>query len=158
MSLKRLKLVKANDNEMLTSYIHGEGAIGVIVKLCADKPEALDNADVKELAFNLCLHIAAFNPLYLDRSKVDQAWVKEQEEIFRAQMAQDESLRGKPEKVLGGILQGKVNKLLKESCMMDQGYVKEEKIPVSKAIEDVGKKAGAKLAVTDYVYFKVGQS
>jgi len=156
MGLKRLCLVKASPNEYLTQYIHGDGNIGIVVKCESDKPEIFKNEEVKAFVFTLALHIAAFNPAAIDRSKVDQGWLKEQEGIFKVQMDKDEKLAGKPEKVLEGILQGKVNKFLSEICLMEQGYVKEEKITVQKAIEDCAKKAGAKLVLTDYVYYKVG--
>ena len=156
MGLKRIRLVKAGLNEYITQYIHGDGNIGVVVKCESDKPEIFKNEDVKSFIFSLALHIAAFNPAAIDRSKIDQAWLKEQEEIFKVQMEKDEKLKGKPDNVLAGILQGKVNKYLSEICLMEQGYVKDEKLTVAKAIEECGKKAGAKLAVNDYVYYKVG--
>jgi len=156
MGLKRLCFVKASSNEYLTQYIHGDGNIGIIVKCEADKPEIFKTEDVKSFAFSLALHIAAFNPLALDRSKVDQGFLKEQEGIFSKQMEQDEKLKGKPENVLKGILQGKVNKYLSEICLLEQGYVKDEKLTVAKAIEECSKKAGAKLAINDFVYYKVG--
>jgi elongation factor Ts len=158
MGIKRICLVKASPNEYLTQYIHGDGKIGIVVKCESDKPEIFKDEEVKSFVFSLALHIAAFNPAAIDRSKIDSAWLKEQEEIFRVQMEKDEKLKGKPDKVLVGILQGKVNKHLSEICLMEQGYVKDEKITVAKAIEECAKKAGAKLAVNDYVYYKVGQS
>jgi elongation factor Ts len=156
MGLKRLVLVKASSNEYLTQYIHGDGKIGVVVKCETDKPEIFDNEEVKSFIFTLALHIAAFNPTAIDRSKIDKGWLKEQEDIFRAQMEKDEKLKGKPENVLNGILQGKVNKFLSEICLLEQGYVKDEKMTVAKAVEECAKKAGAKLSVNDYVYYKVG--
>jgi len=156
MGLKRLRLVKASSNEYLTQYIHGDGKIGIVVKCESDKPEIFKTEEVKTFVFSLALHIAAFNPTAIDRNKIDEGWLKEQEGIFRVQMEKDEKLAGKPEKVLGGILQGKVNKYLSEICLLEQGYVKDEKITVAKAIEECAKKAGAKLAVNDYVYYKVG--
>ena len=158
MSLKRLCLVKASSNESLTQYIHGDGNIGVVVKCESDKPEIFKDEEVKSFIFSLALHIAAFNPFALNRAAVDQNWLKEQEEIFKVQMEKDEKLKGKPENVLNGILQGKVNKHLSEICLMEQGYVKDEKLTVAKAIEECAKKAGAKLSVTGYYYLKVGQS
>jgi len=158
MGLKRLCLVKASSNEYLTQYIHGDGNIGVVVKCETDKPEIFKNEEVKSFIFSIALHIAAFNPAAIDRSKIDQKWLKEQEEIFKSQMDKDEKLKGKPEKVLDGILQGKVNKYLSEICLLEQGYVKDEKLTVAKAIEECAKKAGAKLAVNNYVYYKVGQA
>ncbi len=157
MGLKRLCQVKASSNEFLTQYIHGDGNIGVVVKCESDKPEIFKTEDVKSFIFSIALHIAAFNPLAIDKTKVDQAWLKEQEEIFKVQMGQDEKLKGKPENVLEGILKGKVSKYLSEICLMDQGYVKDEKITVAKAVEECGKKAGAKLTVTEYVYYRVGE-
>jgi len=157
MSLRRVKTVKAAAGEYLVSYIHGEGAIGVLVKFSADKPEAFAGEEMKAFAFSVALHVAAFNPMSLDQSKVDAAWLKEQEDIFRKQMEQDEGMKGKPAGVLENILKGKVGKFLKEICLMDQGYVKDEKMTVSQALADAGKKAGAKIAIEDYVYFRVGQ-
>ncbi|MDR0464941.1 MAG: translation elongation factor Ts [Treponema sp.] len=156
MGLKRLLQVKAAPAEYLVRYIHGDGNIGVVVKCGSDKPEIFKDEEVKAFIFSLALHIAAFNPKALDRSKIDQGWLKEQEGIFKVQMEKDEKLKGKPENVLVGILKGKVNKFLSEICMMEQGYVKDEKLTVAKAIEECAQKSGAKLAINDYVYFKVG--
>jgi len=156
MGLKRLRLVSASSNEYLAKYIHGENDIGIVVKCESDKPEIFKTEEVKSFVFSLALHIAAFNPFALERSKIDQNWIKEQEEIFSKQMEKDEKLKGKPPEALAKILQGKVNKYLSEICLLEQGYVKDEKITVAKAIEECAKKAGAKLAVNEYVYFKVG--
>jgi len=156
MGLKRLCLIKASSNELLTQYIHGDGNIGVIVKCESDKPEIFKDEEVKGFIFTLALHIAAFKPVAIDRTKVDQEWLKEQEGIFKTLMDKDEKLAGKPENVLSGILQGKVTKYLSEICFMEQGYIKDEKITVAKAIEECAKKCGAKLTVSDYVYYKVG--
>ena len=161
MGLKRLRLVTAGSGEYLTIYTHGEdnigvGNIGVVVKASTDKAEIFNDEEVKAFVFSLALHIAAFNPYALDKSKIDPAYIKDQEEIFRKQMEQDEKLKGKPANVLEGILKGKISKHLSEICLLEQGYVKDEKLSVAKAIDEAGKKAGAKLEIADYVYFKVG--
>jgi len=156
MTLKRLMTVDAGPNDYLCKYIHGDGAIGVVVKLSADKADVLKTEDVKGFAFTIALHIAAFNPQALSKEKIDSAWLAEQEDIFRKQMEQDESVKGKPANVIDNILKGKVSKFLKEICLLDQGYVKDEKLSVAKALEEAGKKAGAVLSVSDYAYYKVG--
>ncbi|MDR0584198.1 MAG: translation elongation factor Ts [Treponema sp.] len=156
MGLKRIKLVKAGANEYLTRYIHGDGTIGVVVKCDSDKPEIFKDEEVKAFIFSLALHVAAFNPHALDRSKIDPEWLKEQEDIFRKQMEQDEKLRDKPANVLEGILKGKVNKYLSDICLLEQAYVKDEKLTVAKALAECAKKAGAALNISDYVYYKVG--
>ncbi|MDR1374079.1 MAG: translation elongation factor Ts [Treponema sp.] len=157
MSLKRIKTMKAAADEYLTRYIHGDGAIGVVVKLGSDKPEVFGNEEVKNFAFSLALHVAAFNPLALDRGKIEPAFLKEQEEIFRKQMEQDEKVQGKPANVIENILKGKINKYLADICFLEQSYVKDEKLTVTQALAECGKKLGAKLTINDYIYFKVGQ-
>ena len=156
MSLKRIKTITAGANEYLTSYIHGDGNIGVVVKCTSDKPEIFKDEEVKAFVFSLALHIAAFNPYALDKSKIDPAYITEQEEIFRKQMEKDEKLKEKPANVLEGILKGKLNKHLSEICLLEQAYVKDEKLTVAQALAEAGKKAGAALSIADYVYFKVG--
>ena len=156
MSLKRVHTLKAGENEFLTSYIHGEGAIGVVVKAASDKAEAFSNPEVKDFIFTIALHVAAFNPTALDQTKIDPGWLKEQEDIFRKQMEQDEAMKGKAANVLENILKGKVSKFLKDICLMDQAYVKDEKMNVAQALKDAGKRFGVNLSIPEYVYFRVG--
>ncbi|MDR0706265.1 MAG: translation elongation factor Ts [Treponema sp.] len=157
LALKRLKRVVAADNEYLTRYIHGDGNIGIVVKLSADKSGAFESADAENFAYSLAMHIAAFTPVVIDQAKLDPAFIKEQEEIFRKQIDTDEGLKGKSEQQKQGILKGKLNKYLKSICMLDQGYIKDEKITVAQALDNFGKQTGAKVCIADYVYFKVGQ-
>jgi elongation factor Ts len=134
MSLKRIKTVKAEAHEYLTQYIHGDGTIGVVVKLGSDKPEVFTRDDVKEFAFNIALHITAFNPLALDKTKIDPEFLKEQESLFRTQLERDEKLQGKPANVIDTILKGKVTKYLSEICLLEQGYVKDDALTVAQAL------------------------
>jgi elongation factor Ts len=101
--------------------------------------------------------VAAFNPMALDRSRIDPAFLREQEEIFRKQMEQDEKVKGKPANVIENILKGKISKFLADICLLEQGYVKDEKLTVTQALAECGKKFEAKLSINDYIYFKVGQ-
>ncbi|MDR1072487.1 MAG: translation elongation factor Ts [Treponema sp.] len=157
LALKRLKRVVAADNECLTRYIHGDGNIGIVVKLSADKNGAFKDAESENFAYSLAMHIAAFTPVVIDQTKLAPTFVTEQEEIFRKQIDADESLKGKNEQQKQGILKGKLNKYLKSICMLDQGYIKDEKITVAQALDNFGKQTGAKICIAEYVYFKVGQ-
>ena len=156
MGLKRLKAITAGPDESFTQYSHGDGNIGVVIKCRSDNPEIFKNEETQSFMFTLALHIAAFNPYALDKSKIDPAYIAEQEDIFRKQMEKDEKLKDKPANVLDGVLKGKINKHLSEICLLEQGYVKDEKLTVAQALAEYGKKAGAKLEITDYTYFKVG--
>jgi len=154
LSIKTYKTLKVGAGEVVVQYIHGEGRIGVLTKLkVADAAKASAPA-VAQLGFDLALHAAAFNPTYLDRSKVDAAWLKEQEEIMRVRDA--EQLTGKPENIVAGIMKGKVEKFLKQISFVDQPFVKDDKLTVLQAADKVGKEVGAKVELVEYVYVQIG--
>jgi len=153
LMLKRFQVMEAKENEFLMDYIHGEGRIGVIVKLKLSDPSLGDNEQVKKTAFDLALHVAAFSPLYLNRDAVDPAYLKEQEEIF---IKQAEKL-GKPENVIQGIVKGKINKHFSEICFVDQGFVRDEKQKVSAVMKNLSKEVGGDIEIADYLYFKLGE-
>jgi elongation factor Ts len=152
ISIKRFKTFEVADNEFCMDYIHGEGGIGVLVKMSADNNSLFENEKVKEFAFDCALHIAAFNPLYLSKDDVDEAYINEQTEIF---MKQAQNL-GKPENVLQGIVKGKLNKHFSQICLLDQPFVKDDKNSLQKVLDSVGKEAGGKLKIEDFVYYRVG--
>jgi elongation factor Ts len=158
IALKRVRLITAGAGEYLHAYVHGEGTLAVVVKFRADKAEAFANEKVKAFVHDVALHIAAFNPLFLDDTKPAPAWIEEQKEIFQKQIELDEKMKGKPEKVIQGAAAGKLKKLMSEICLLNQGFVKEEKTPVAQALAAVAKEAGAKLEIVDFVYIKVGEA
>jgi elongation factor Ts len=153
ITLRRLKVMETNEKDLLLDYIHGEGKIGVMVKFTLSDPSLKDNPRVKEVAFDLTLHTAAFAPLFLKRDQVQQSYLKEQEEIFTKQA---EKL-GKPEKVLKGIVQGKMNKHLAEICFVDQPFVKDQNLKVSKVLDQLNKEIGGQVQIGEYLYYKVGE-
>ena len=158
MALKRVRLVTAGKDEYVHAYVHGEGGLAVVVKFRSDKAEAFANDQVKAFVHDVALHIAAFNPMFLDETKPAPAWIEEQKEIFAKQIELDEKMKGKPDKVIQGAAAGKLKKLLAETCLLNQGFVKEEKTPVGQAIAAVAKEAGIKLEIVDYLYVKIGES
>jgi elongation factor Ts len=153
MTLKRIYLEDYSDNDLVVDYLHNGGQIGVLIKLKCDSPKTASNEEVKALAFDLALHAAAFNPTYLNRDAVDPVYLKEQEEIFQKQV---ESM-DKPANVIQGIIKGKLNKHLSQICFVDQSFVKNDKISVKKAIEEVAKSVGGSVELGKYVYFMIGE-
>ena len=153
ISIKRFRTFAVEDDELCVDYVHGEGSIGVIVKIKADDKQILSNDKVKEFAFDCALHIAAYNPMFLSKDSVDPEYAREQSEIFMKQAANLD----KPEKVINGIVQGKLNKLYSQICLLDQPFVKDDKNSLGKVLEALGKEAGGKLSITDYAYFRVGE-
>ncbi|MFP4153160.1 MAG: translation elongation factor Ts [Alkalispirochaeta sp.] len=154
MSVRRFATIEKGPGEVFATYIHGEsGRMGGIVKVAAEPADILENQNVKDFAFDLALHLVAFRPIYLSTDTVDEAYKKEQEEIF---MKQAENL-GKPEKVLQGIVQGKLKKHFAEVCFTEQGFVKDEKKSVAAVAKEVGQAAGGTLSITGYLVYVVGE-
>ncbi|MEN6363919.1 MAG: translation elongation factor Ts [Rectinema sp.] len=158
ITLKRALYFSAGKGEYLHSYVHGEGKVGVVVKAKSDKPEAFANDNVKAFVHDVALHIAAFNPMFLDQTKPEASWVAEQEEIFAKQVELDEKMKSKPANVIQGILKGKLRKLMSELSLLDQGFVKDEKMTVAAAMAAVAKEAGCALSLVDYCYVRVGEA
>lgn len=155
MAVRRGEVIEADADESLTDYVHGDsGRIGVIVKIKADKPELLSQEPVASFAFDLALHVAAFRPQFLSAETVDEKYRTEQEEIFVAQARQLD----KPENILQGIAKGKMKKHLSQICLLEQGFVKDEKRPVSQVAKDLSKEVGGDISVTGYVYYSVGEA
>ncbi len=158
ITLKRVVRVEAKAGQYVHSYMHGEGKIGVIVTATSDKPEVFKNDELATFIHDVALHIAAFRPMFLEQSRIDAGWIKEQEEIFQKQVEGDEKMKGKPANVVQGILKGKLNKLMSDICLLDQGFVRDEKQKVSAVMAGLGKTLGAKLSLVDYVYVRVGEA
>lgn len=158
IALKRVRYFAAGFGEYLHTYIHGEGRITVIVKAKSSSASTFADEKVKAFIHDVALHIAAFNPMFLDQSKPDPDWVKEQQEIFAKQVELDEKMKSKPANVIEGILKGKLKKLMADVCLMDQGFVKDEKMTVTAAMNAVKKETGTDFAIVDYAYIKVGDA
>lgn len=152
MALKRVYLAEYPESDIVVDYLHNGGQIGVLINLSCDSATTAQNADVKALGFDLALHAAAFNPSFLNRSKVEPSYLEEQEAIFKKQAENMD----KPEKVIQGIIKGKLNKHLSQICFVDQNFVKNDKISVKKAIEEVAKSVGGTIELKDYTYFMIG--
>ncbi|MGI5172011.1 elongation factor Ts [Treponema sp. OMZ 840] len=152
MNVNRVQLVEVPAGAAAATYVHSDGKTGVITVFGCDPASSADNADIKQFAFDCCLHIAAFAPRYIKREDVDAAYIDEQKEIFTAQTAELD----KPDNVKAGIVQGKLNKHLAEICFMDQMFVKDDKVSVAKKMEQVGKETNTKLNLLTVVNFQLG--
>jgi len=152
MSLSRIASIKASDNEILARYIHSDKKTAAVVVLKADKEQALEAEDVKQFAFDCCLHLAAFLPAYIKVEDVDASYIQEQTEIFNGQVAELD----KPEKVKEGIVKGKLNKHLAEVCFLEQMFVKDDKVSVKAKLAEIGKKVGAALEFSNVVLWQLG--
>ena len=154
LSIRRFEKVVA-ENGCVVSYVHGGGRIGVIVEADTD----VVNDAIKEALTNVAMQVAALNPKYVSTDEVSEEYKAHEKEILMAQIANDPKMAGKPEKVIEGAVIGRLNKELKEVCLLEQPYVKAEdgKQTVAKYIEEVGKANNAKLIVKKFVRFETGE-
>ena len=125
MSIRRF--VRYETNNLLESYIHGDGKIAVLVEM--------ENGS-HELAKDICMQIAAARPEYLDREAVPQARLEKEMEILKAQAMNE----GKPEAIAEKIVQGRLGKFYSEICLVEQEFVKDSDIKVGKLLQDKGAK------------------
>ena len=127
--------------------------------MIVDANTTVVNDDVKEAMTNIAMQIAALSPKYVDRSEVSADYIAHEEEILRAQIMNDPKESQKPEKVIEGMIKGRINKELKDICLVDQVYVKAEdgKQTVEKYLEEVSKKVGADIKVNRFVRFETGE-
>ena len=135
-------------------YIHMGGKVGVLVNLAV---EGIDADKVTELGKDVAMQICAMNPSFLDKSDVDQATLDKEKEIQLAQMANDPKMAAKPDKVKEGIVMGKLGKYYEENCLLQQAFVKENKISVEKHVAEVAKQLGGKITVKAFTRFATGE-
>ena len=154
MNIRRFKQV-VEENGVVVSYIHAGGRIGVLV----DVETSVVNDAVKEMGKNIAMQIAALNPKYTSRDEVSAEFIEHEKGILMAQIQNDPKEASKPEKVIQGMIQGRINKEMKEICLLDQTYVKAEdgKQSVAQYVAQVAKENSAKITVKGFVRFETGE-
>ncbi|KFX58292.1 elongation factor Ts [Clostridium botulinum] len=139
----------AVDNGVVKSYIHGGGRIGVLVEVACD----VESPAVEEVAKELCMQIAAANPLFLSKEEVDQDSIEKEKEIYRVQALNE----GKPEKIVEKMVMGRIQKYYKEVCLLEQLWVKDGDKTITKFIDEKAKEAGSAIKVNRFVRFERGE-
>ncbi len=154
MNIRRFQQME-EENGFVASYIHAGGKIGVLV----DVETNVVNDAVKEMARNVAMQIAALKPQFTNRNEIDEAFIEHEKSILMAQIQNDPKEASKPEKVIQGMIQGRINKELKEFCLLDQVYVKAEdgKQSVAQYIASVAKANNAAITVKKFVRFETGE-
>ena len=154
MNIRRFAQV-TEENGFVASYTHMGGKIGVLVDVETD----VVNDAVKEMAKNVAMQVAALKPLYTNDSEVSAEYIAHEKEILLAQIMNDPKESQKPEKVIQGMIAGRINKELKDICLLDQVYVKAEdgKQSVGKYVQEVAKANNANITIKGFVRFETGE-
>ena len=153
MNIRRFAIVEG----VFSTYIHGSGMAGVIVKFNAC-PCLKDNEEFAEMAKNVALQIAAGTPpTYVTREEVPQSVLDEEKEILIAQIKNDEKNANKPDAIIEKMVQGRIGKFYERSCLVDQAYVKDDSMTVGKYVESVAKKLDKEITVDSFILFERGE-
>lgn len=154
LNIRRFKKVVATEG-CVVSYVHGGGRIGVIVEAKTD----IVNDAIKTAMSNIAMQVAALSPKYVSDADVDAEFMAHEKEIILAQIMNDPKESSKPQKVIDGMVAGRLKKELKEICLMDQIYVKAEdgKQTVAQYVAQVAKETGAAFGIKSIVRFETGE-
>ena len=150
LSIRRFQIVEG----VVSTYIHGLGATGVIVSFDTD---LADKDGFKECAKNVALQTAAMEVKYLDKESVPASVLAEEEAILINQMKEDPKMANKPEQVLQNIVKGRLGKFFENNCLLEQAYVKDDSMSVAKYVASVAKELGGYIKVTGYVRYDKGE-
>ena len=142
---------KLESDGCIVSYIHGGGRIGVLVDAETDSA----NDEVKKCLRNVAMQIAAMTPKYVSRDEVSQDYLDKEKEILLAQAKQENP--NKPDNIIEKMIVGRLNKELKEVCLLDQVYVQDSDLTVGKYVEKVAKENGVNLSIKRFIRFETGE-
>lgn len=154
LSIRRFEKITA-ENGCVVTYVHGGGRIGVLV----EAETSVVNDEVREALTNIAMQVAALSPKYVATADVPDEYKEHEKAIISEQYAQDPKMAGKPEKVIEGAIMGRLNKELKEVCLLEQIYVKAEdgKQTVAQYLDQVSKSVGAAVSVVKFVRYETGE-
>ena len=150
LSIRRFTIVEG----VVSSYIHGLGATGVVVSFDTD---VADKDGFAECAKNVALQTAAMEVKYLDKESVPASVLAEEEAILISQMKEDPKMANKPDNILANIVKGRLGKFYENNCLLEQAYVKDDSMTVAKYVASVAKELGGSIKVTGYVRFDKGE-
>jgi len=143
---------KSTGEGIVHAYIHPGDRLGVMIEINCETDFVAHTQDVKNFARDLCMHIAALKPLYLVPADVDPKLIEHEKDILKAQLADS----GKPEKIINQIVEGKLKKLYSEICLLNQQFVKNDKLIVKDMLEELIAKTGEKIKINRFCRFEIG--
>lgn len=150
--IRRSEKYTAGTNGLIHTYIHGEGKIGVMIEITGSTADAAKSADAKTFASDVCLHIAAMNPMALDQTSMSPDVVAKEKEILKQKNLES----GKKADMVDKIVEGQIRKFLAENCLVDQAFVKNPDLTIAAYGKEISKKAGGDLTIKRFVRFELG--
>jgi elongation factor Ts len=137
---------------LVQSYIHPGSQVGVLIEINCETDFVARTDDIKQLAHDLCLHIAAIKPMYVSPENVDPKFLEHEKGIFKDQLKDS----GKPDNILDKIIEGKIKKLYTDICLLNQPFVKNDQLTVDEKIKEVIAKVGENVKINRFARFEIG--
>jgi elongation factor Ts len=138
---------------LVEAYIHGGGRIGVLVEVNCETDFVAKNEDFRSFVRDVAMHIAASNPQYVRREEVPEEVIKKEREILRAQTLNE----GKPEHIVDKIVDGRIDKYLKEICLLEQPFVKDPDKTIEQLVKEKIAQIGENISIRRFARFVVGE-
>lgn len=152
IDIRRFSKRTMSGDGKIGSYVHS-GKIGVLVEVAADSAATAGKEEFQTLVNDLCLHVAAADPKFLSANDIDEDFKASEAKIYEAQLKE----QGKPENMIPNIVKGKLNKLATEVCLLDQKFVKDPDLSVSKLINNVESATGGKITIKGFEKVNLGE-
>ena len=166
IQVRRVAFMEAGTSELVASYLHGEGAIGVLLRLgvrpvadiVAGATAAARDAQVLALAHALALHIAAYRPLFLDEAGIPAAYREERLALIRREIAEDPAAQAKSEAIREGMVAGRLRKHFAAICLLGHAFVKDEGLTVAELLAAFASGTGCAVTVEGFTSFRAGEA
>lgn len=164
ISVRRVAFMAAGTSELVASYLHGEGTIGVLVRLgvraspAAGASEAVRDGRVLALAHDLALHVAAYRPLFLDEARIPVAYRDERLALVRKEVDEDPAAQVKSEAIREAMVTGRLRKHFTAICMLGHGFVKDEGRTVAELLAAFMAETRIAVTVEGFAVFKAGEA
>ena len=139
---------------VVDAYIHMGGKVGVLVEVNCETDFVARNEEFKDFVKDICLQVAATNPLYLSRENVPAAILEQEKEILRKQALRE----GKPEKIVDKIITGRLEKFFQENCLLEQPFIKDDKKTIQELLTEKMAKIGENIIIRRFMRFEMGES
>lgn len=149
LTIRRFDKFVKSENGVLISYVHAGGKVAVMLELISN----VSNDELLEAGRNICMQIAAMNPKFVNREEVSPEFIAKEREILTQQALSE----GKPANIVEKMIEGRLNKGLKEYCLLDQEYVKDGDMNIKQYVASVGKSIGTDITVKRFVRFETGE-
>ena len=153
LNIRRFEKYVRETAGSLVSYVHGGGRIGVLIELACEK----EAPELEELGKNVAMQIAALNPKFIAVDNVPADFIEKEKEILTQQAKNDPKNASKPDNIIEKMIVGRLNKEMKEICLVEQPYVKDGDMSVKQYIDSVAKVVGAPITIARYVRFETGE-